>query len=384
MAHTLSCGDPMSEATKDIQDSDLEASVAALIGDTGKPAAPAAPIAPSDATPDPEAGRLDFEALAAEAVNLLVSAMPPEETAPPPTQSVEESLAAAAADLANSAAAVSEAPVTLADAPPSESQDLAKAVERLIQEAPPEPAPAPETPKKIEALDAQIANLADDLIAGEFADEQNVLQGQVGEPPAKEAPPPPLGAEQPTAKPAEPAPKVEAPATLVAPAAKPAAVAPAPAAPTTPPAPNVARKAATSAAKVAAQHGAKAAGRLKPLGVKLLELISLPLKDKPKYTRDLVGWLALWTLFVSVSLWAYVLFFRSAKPPTAAQPVAAAESEHGAAKPEAKGGHGEAKGGHGEAKGGHGEKKDAKAAKKPPAKKEAAKKDAAKSHGGGH
>lgn len=364
----------MSEATKDIQDSDLEASIAALIGDTGKPAA--APVAPTppETTPDPEAGRLDFEALAAEAVNLLVSAMPPEQTAPPPTQSVEESLAAAAADLANTAASAPPA-----DAPPLESQDLAKAVERLIQEAPPEPAPAPETPKKIEALDAQIANLADDLIAGEFADEQNVLQGQVGEPPAKEAPPPPLGAEQPAAKPAEPAPKVEAPATLVAPTAKPAAPAPAPAAPTAPPAPSVARKAATSAAKVAAQHGAKAAGRLKPLGLKLLELISQPLKDKPKYTRDLVGWLALWTLFVSVSLWAYVLFFRSANPPAAAKPVAAAESEHGAAKPEAKGGHGEAKGG--EAKGGHGEKK---AAKKPPAKKEAAKKDAAKSHGGGH
>ncbi len=60
MAHTLSRGDPMSEATKDIQDSDLEASIAALIGDTGKPAA--APVAPTppETTPDPEAGRLDF------------------------------------------------------------------------------------------------------------------------------------------------------------------------------------------------------------------------------------------------------------------------------------------------------------------------------------
>lgn len=356
----------MSEATKETQDTkDLEASVAALMDDAGKsmapPASPSTP--PAGAAP---ANDFDVDALAAEAVNLLVSVNPQNEAPAPP--SIESALEAAAEDLA------AAAPVSAA---PTEADDLAKAVERLIQEAPPASAEPATTPKKIEALDAQIADLADDLIAGEFADENNVLQGQIGEPPAKEAPPPPVSTEQPMALPTpppapEPTPKAEQPVATVEPER------PAPPAPKAPTSPGFARAAAKSAAKVAAAHGTKAASRLKPLVIKVLELISSPLSDKPKYIRDLVGWLALWTLFVSISLWGYVLFFRSAKPPEVVTPVAAAESE--SAKSE---------GGHGESKSGHGEKKDAKPdkakkapAKKEPPKKEAAKKDTAKAHGG--
>ena len=84
MAHTLSCGDPMSEATKDIQDSnDLDARVAALKGDTGEPA---------QAAPPPADG-VDFEALAAEAVNQIVSESPSQPAAESPTLTVDEALA---------------------------------------------------------------------------------------------------------------------------------------------------------------------------------------------------------------------------------------------------------------------------------------------------
>lgn len=369
----------MSEATKDIQDTtDLDASVAALKADGGTPPSPAIPPSPPEPAPsadDPNSieNAIDFEALATQAVDEMVTAGPADSGADT-SVITDAALEEAVAKLISTpqAAAVSPAP----DSSTMAEEDLAKAVEKLIQEAaavaPDAPEPS-ETPKKIEALDAQIAHLADDLIAGEFADEQNVIQGQVGEPPAQEAPPPPAAADHP-APTSEPQPVSPPAPTLKAPAKAPAAVAPPPPAPK-PPTPH---KAAEPAPKKTKRHGVKIIGRLAPPANKALGLICLPLRHKPKYTRDLIGWLAIWTLFMSICLWAYVLFFRSAKPPAPTTHVVATEPEHA------------------EAKAGHGEKKDAKAdkakadkakadkAKTDKTKKPPAKKDAAKSHGGGH
>jgi hypothetical protein len=298
----------MPEATRDNQD--LEASVAALVGSKATKPEPRNRVAGGTST--------GFTPTATP-----TPAATPPEGVPEPGASVSAS----------------------SPAPPPE-HDLAKAVEKLIQEqpAPATLSPSEPPPAKIETLDAQIADLADDLIAGEFADESSVVQGGVGEPPANQPPPPSSGTEKTGS--AAPADRPGAEAALfeaAAPAAEPtwpqavlaeAKVEPNPTSaprPVSKPPPPIVKPAATSrqvaemAAKVAARQGVKAARTLKPHGLKLLELISAPLLRKPKPIRDLIGWIALVTLFNAACLWMYVLFFRSAKVPEPTTPVVAVE-----------------------------------------------------------
>lgn len=304
-----------------------------------------------------------------------------------------DSLAADAVEnLESQPANLEQAAADLVSAPPTPvtpSPDLAEAVQKLIQDTPaPTPAPAPAA-DKIETLDAQIANIADDLIAGDFADEQGSLKGQVAAPPlvvetpkVAEAVPPP--APEPVAV-AAAAPPVIAPAQPVTtPQAAPRTAAPPPAA-----APSSAerRKPVNSAAKVAATHGAKAAATLRPVGLGMLALVAGPIRDRPKVFRDMVGWVAVVTIFNAGCLWMYVLFFRSATPPPPKPAVATAhDAGHGKdahAKADSHGKKDAKADSHGKAAGGHGapeKKKATKTAAKKPAKKDA--KQA--SHGGGH
>lgn len=351
----------MSEAKDTTQG--LDASVAALVGDAAAPAAAPAGI--------------DFESLAAEAAADMMNG------GTAPSSPLDPALEEAVANLVAPAALVTPPAPEPVVAAGDEPADLAKAVEKLLNEEAPkgEPSAAEPVPHKIENLDAKIADLADDLIAGELADEQNVLQGEVGGPPVIEsAPPPPSGNERPVEKTPEPAPIAEVPSPApvrqvqetAASTLQPAPIAKPPLKPAAP-----ASKTAEKAAKVAVRHGTRAANALKPHGLKLLQLMSGPLQHRPKYVRDLVGWAAIITMFNASCLWMYVLFFRSAKAPA---PTTAVAHE----KPKEEAGHGESAGG-----GGHGEKKDDKKSSKPdknkkaPPKKEA-KKEAAKGHGGGH
>ena len=346
----------MSEAKDTSQG--LDASVAALVGDN------AAPTQPTESP-------IDFESLAAEAVADMMNsgAEPPSPAAPAPA---DPGLDEAVAEL------IAAPPPSQPATPSQEPADLAKAVEKLLEEEAAQAAQvAPPVPEKIETLDAKIANLADDLIAGELADEKNVLQGEVGVPPVKEAPPPPSGTDKPADQAPAPAPRVAEAAPVFEPP-EPVTTTRAPAAPAArPPAPKQAtstRDTAEKAAKAAARHGARAALRLKPHGLKLLQLMSGPLQNRPKYMRDVVGWVAIITLFNASCLWMYVLFFRSAKAPAPVTTVVKAEESHDQAKDESSG--------HGEKKA---EKKDdKKSSKTDKTKKPPPKKDAAKSHGGGH
>lgn len=51
-------------------------------------------------------------------------------------------------------------------------------------------------------------------------------------------------------------------------------------------------------------HGARAAG---PIGARALVLMSKPLEKHPVKVRDSVGWVALWTVFLALCVWGYVL-----------------------------------------------------------------------------
>ncbi|MGV6814091.1 MAG: hypothetical protein ACWA5W_03660, partial [Phycisphaerales bacterium] len=53
-----------------------------------------------------------------------------------------------------------------------------------------------------------------------------------------------------------------------------------------------------------------------PLGAKILLILSGPVADKPAKVRDSIGWLALWTIFLALTLWVYLVFVRTSPTPT--------------------------------------------------------------------
>jgi hypothetical protein len=127
----------------------------------------------------------------------------------------------------------------------------------------------------------------------------------------------------------------------------------------------------------AARHaGLVAARKAEPHAFKIAAAVSQPLNSRPRAFRDTVGWIALYTLFVGLTLWVYVQFIFSPPAPSPLDPEVRLAEEHdrrGAAgevtrrgKPEAPaaaGGHGPpAAEGHGEAAAeGHGGEGGAKA-----------------------
>jgi hypothetical protein len=223
----------------------------------------------------------------------------------------------------------------------SPEEDLAKAVERLMSSAAGEPvkaAPPPADNGKIDSLDAELAGLADDLIAGEFKDEDAVLAEPGSEAPAPEA--------------AAPLNVTEATPTESIGRAAPPPPPPSPAAPIDEP--------AETAPSLLAEPEPKL-----PLLLRLLDALSSPVRGRSQHTRDMVGWIALVTAFNAVCLWGYLGFLRPAQgvarpaPPPAAEPAPAKPSE-----PES---------GHGGSKSASPSKKTAasRAPKKPGAKREA-------------
>lgn len=275
---------------------------------------------------------------------------------------VDAELATAVAALAEPLAAPQtpkplEAPVaeTPAEAAPgSEAKpDLASAVEKLLEGAAPAASavPAPEGAGNVQTLDAKLAGLADELIAGEFEDEAAVMSDEV----AAAAP----------AAPTTPTPE-PAPSPVVA--AAPIAAAPPPP-PREEPARPMPKEPADVAPAVAAivvpQRGLMAGS----LAQKVLAAASGPLSGRP-HLRDILGWVALVQAFMAMCVWVYVLFVRSDLPVD--PPPVTAAAEHSKADEGHAGGH--------EKKTGHEAPKATKATKA----KKPAKKPAQASSGGGH
>lgn len=56
-------------------------------------------------------------------------------------------------------------------------------------------------------------------------------------------------------------------------------------------------------------------GAVRPLGARALIVLSKPLEGKPPQVRDSIGWVALWTLFLAVCVWAYAMLRPAPVPP---------------------------------------------------------------------
>lgn len=56
-------------------------------------------------------------------------------------------------------------------------------------------------------------------------------------------------------------------------------------------------------------------GTVRPLGARALIVLSKPLEGKPPQVRDSIGWVALWTLFLAVCVWAYAMLRPAPVPP---------------------------------------------------------------------
>jgi hypothetical protein len=74
-----------------------------------------------------------------------------------------------------------------------------------------------------------------------------------------------------------------------------------------------------------------------PAVLSVMAAASAPLAGRPKVVRDTVGWIAIWTAFLSLSLWTYLLFFHRAEVPRSdSAPIEIVGSERGAgARPHA-------------------------------------------------
>lgn len=304
---------------------------------------------------------IDLDALAAEALDDIApgtanQAPPPAPPAEAALQNMDE-LAKAVEQLLSDAAANAPVPEAEPGATAAAPSPATKG-EPVTSDSPAAPTTTAGAPEPIKNLDSRIAEQADDMIAGEFADEQNEIKGQIGAPPP---PPPPA---EPSALPPRPAP---APEPVPAAAVPDIPVAPRPAAPT-PVNPAV--------------RPAKAESKKRSGPPKLLAALGAPLSRRSKQTRDLVGWAAIITILNASCLWGYLMFFRSATPAVAKAP----------AHPPADDGHGAKDDGHAkdshakDAKDSHGKAPTKTAEKKPAEKKttpkKSAKKDASASHGG--
>lgn len=209
--------------------------------------------------------------------------------------------------------------------PPSDQatdEDLAQAVERLLTETPPAPAtPEPAAPVaaaaqsgQIESLDQELASLADDLIAGEIASENQLLAQEAAQE-AEQAAAVAAAAPTPEAAPPEPQPMPDAEAAAPEPAPEPQLAIDPPTAPVVEPPPRVAETPETPpAAPMPAAAPARPA-----LLVRAMAMASAPLRDRPPHVRQMVGWVALVQAFLALCVWGYLLLIR----PTQAVPPAA-------------------------------------------------------------
>lgn len=254
---------------------EISASISELL--LHKPGEAPEPVAAEAETPDPT-GTLD-EPEASEPEESEGADLPPEPVAAEPTLStddaLDESLAALAAELLQDDGSTAEAPPAPAARP------------RPPREPKPKPAPEPVAEVEPEAT------------------EPEPTEPEAAEPEAIEAEPEPVAEVEP-AEPVRTAPK--APAARGEP--KPAGAA------------KTRAKALAMTGAHAAARGATIAGqRAAPAGAALLVAVNRPVANRSKILRDSIGWVALWTLFMGVCAWGFVLMRHPRAPEVQTAPV---------------------------------------------------------------
>lgn len=75
---------------------------------------------------------------------------------------------------------------------------------------------------------------------------------------------------------------------------------------------------AKSNVKAVLQGAAQLGQTATPFGMRALTVLNKPLEGKSASVRDSLGWVAVWTLFLAVSVWTFAVFFQ--KPPQHAVP----------------------------------------------------------------
>jgi hypothetical protein len=307
------------------------------------------PVAPPSTTQEPAdaLGELTDELLAGldtQTPNAPAEPAPPTEaTLPEPTAPAIEQHEAAANATPDRDSAISDKDLAGLDEP-KKHQPAAQSLEPAIAQADEpeadaiEPVPAATTqnpepaPAAAETSDDPLASLTDELLTG------------LGEEPTetpKEAPDAVVPTETAQAVPAQSAKDdplasltdellsglgeehAEKPHASAADAAKPVVAATASSAESDAThTPTNATPHTTSTARrvlhAAGHAGLAAAKKAEPHALKAAAVVSAPLRDKPRAVKDTIGWLAIYTLFVGLTLSIYVKFIHEPPAPTPA------------------------------------------------------------------
>jgi hypothetical protein len=327
------------------------------LSDTNKPEpaatpAPATPEPPS--TPDPiaaaeqalDAAAASTESLLEQAADDLVAtlATPTEPESAPEAQPEPEPVVD---EVPEPVAAPSIPEPEPEPAPALDLEAAADLLEQAVSNLLDEPAAAAEPP-------APPAPSMDDLLDGSFESPD----GEMVDTAAVDTRPDPallLDQDAPAAQAAQPAPAAAAPIPQPVPETVPApvaeAVAPAPlaasvvtpepiptpvAAPAAQPArPPAFRRILTWIGPRIRPLVAAIAKPVTPLAAKAVMLISKPLEGKPPKVRDSIGWVAIWTMFLAVCVWAYVLLRPPVEQPNDGMATAVVSAETDAAAAQA-------------------------------------------------
>lgn len=316
--------------------------------------APAAPEPPS--TPDPiaaaeealDAATASTESLLEQAADDLVATLAtPAESGPAPEAQPEPEPEAVVDEVPEPVAAPSIPEPEPEPAPTVDLEAAADLLEQAVSNLLDEPAAEAEPP----------APSMDDLLDGSFESPD----GEMVDTAAVDTRPDPallLDQDTPTAQPAPaavapipepfaqpaPAPIAEAVNTAPAPVVAPVAVAvttpepvPAPAVPPAarPARPPLFRRILTWIAPRIRPAAMAVAKPLAPLAAKAVMLISKPLEGKPPKVRDSIGWVAIWTMFLAICVWAYVLLRPPVEQPNDGMATAVVSAETDAAAAQA-------------------------------------------------
>lgn len=286
--------------------------------------------------------QFEIEALHSSAVQAkgAVSEVEPSPTEPAPSldDQVEEMLedaSASAPPAKPTVDAVDEELAELADEMLEGDFDDADAVLSASESAPPKPKPIaqpdPEAtlsaapPVEMKDPDASSSIDEEDLLEGDFDDADEVIaQGEPEPPKAKPVPAP------------APAPKAEAPKPAPEPAhAKPKAKEPEPELEESvaeeqhaPEDRTVTHSKPAKPRKERHRRETGDQGRLRALAhgaggaaYRVAEIINKPLDTKPAKAKDVAGWLAAVTLFNALAVWFFLFFMRGPAPGTSAEPA---------------------------------------------------------------
>lgn len=261
---------------------------------------------------------LDVLLKEAEALQATVSEVAPElptELAPPPAPPPEPSRQIPQVLHASDAAPAVPAPSA---APVEEAEDGVTPTDSGTEppEAPATAEPADSDAGTIQSLDAELAALTDDLLAGDFEAPAPPEPEQAPETPHVQEP----GAPHPAA---HAAPVVAATAAVTGPAREPTSQSHA-----EPPASDqtVASAGIAPSSRAIALLKRGAIGASEPARI-ALGLVSAPLAGKRSLQQS-IGWLAAYTLFVAAGLWVYLIAFHTPQGP---QATSVPSSLHGGA-----------------------------------------------------